>query len=91
MIFLVVRVRVSTRCVRLCLSATLICYLYRFFSAHACKTLRFILKDGYFNATTMAVVKVTDVQNRPPVFLGSMSAIVSEDVPVVSLFKAHVM
>lgn len=41
-----------------------------------------VADDGYFNATTMAVVKVTDVQNRPPVFLGSMSAIVSEDVPV---------
>lgn len=41
-----------------------------------------VADDGYFNVTTMAVVKVTDVQNRPPVFLGSMSAIVSEDVPV---------
>ncbi|CAN7991662.1 unnamed protein product, partial [Ixodes pacificus] len=38
--------------------------------------------DGMFNTTTTVVVKVTDVQNRPPVFLGSMSSVVSEDVPV---------
>lgn len=41
-----------------------------------------VADDGSFNATTTATVKVTDVQNRPPVFLGSFSAIVSEDVPV---------
>ncbi|KAL3182237.1 hypothetical protein MRX96_007437 [Rhipicephalus microplus] len=41
-----------------------------------------VADDGSFNATTTAVVKVSDVQNRPPVFLGSHSAVVSEDVPV---------
>lgn len=41
-----------------------------------------VADDGSFNTTTTAVVKVTDVQNRPPVFLGSFSAVISEDVRV---------
>lgn len=43
-----------------------------------------LFQDGQLNATSTVSVKVVDVQNRPPEFLGAMSSIVSEDAPVVS-------
>lgn len=45
---------------------------------------KLVVDDGQLNATSTVSVKVVDVQNRPPEFLGAMSSIVSEDAPVVS-------
>ncbi|XP_064457989.1 cadherin-87A-like isoform X2 [Ornithodoros turicata] len=44
-----------------------------------------VANDGLFNTTAVAIVKVMDVQNRPPVFVGPTAAIVREDVPVGTL------
>lgn len=44
-----------------------------------------IAKDGLFNSTAVAVIRILDVQNRPPVFIGATTAIVREDVPVGTL------
>lgn len=41
--------------------------------------------DGLFNATARMEVRVLDVQNSPPVFLGSHATIISEDSPIGTL------
>ena len=47
----------------------------------------FIFQDGRYNTTETVSVKVSDVQNRPPIFVGSLTGIVDEDAPVVSYIK----
>ncbi|RWS15955.1 cadherin-87A-like protein [Dinothrombium tinctorium] len=48
---------------------------------------KIILKvfDGIRNSSLNAEITVKDVQNKPPVFIGSTTAIISEDLPVGSL------
>lgn len=47
--------------------------------------LSLLTTDGLFNATTSMELRVVDVQNSPPVFQGSLSAIISEDSPIGTL------
>lgn len=46
---------------------------------------RLVAEDGRHNATESVSVKVKDVQNRPPIFVGSLTGIVDEDAPVGTL------
>uniref|UniRef100_A0A336M3D8 CSON011390 protein n=1 Tax=Culicoides sonorensis TaxID=179676 RepID=A0A336M3D8_CULSO len=41
--------------------------------------------DGLFNATTSLEIHIKDVQNQPPVFQGSLTAVISEDSPIGTL------
>ncbi|XP_054711474.1 cadherin-87A-like [Uloborus diversus] len=47
--------------------------------------LRLIADDGRHNSTAQVSLTVQDVQNRPPVFVGSLTGIVDEDAPVGTL------
>ncbi|CAL1292837.1 unnamed protein product [Larinioides sclopetarius] len=47
--------------------------------------IRLIADDGYHNATEMVSIRVGDVQNRPPVFVGSLTGLVDEDAEVGTL------
>nr|XP_042894521.1 cadherin-87A [Parasteatoda tepidariorum] len=47
--------------------------------------LRLIADDGRYNTSETVNIDVNDVQNRPPVFMGSLTGIVDEDVPVGTL------
>ncbi|GIY08015.1 cadherin-87A [Caerostris extrusa] len=47
--------------------------------------IRLIADDGYFNTTEVISIRVGDVQNRPPVFVGSLTGLVDEDAPVGTL------
>ncbi|RWS21315.1 cadherin-87A-like protein, partial [Leptotrombidium deliense] len=40
--------------------------------------------DGVHNATLNVEIIVRDVQNKPPVFIGSTTAIIAEDLPIAS-------
>lgn len=42
-------------------------------------------QDGKLNSTTSLGVQIVDVQNTPPVFQGSLAAVVSEDTPIGTL------
>ncbi|GBO29296.1 Cadherin-87A, partial [Araneus ventricosus] len=44
--------------------------------------IRLIADDGYHNATEVVSIRVGDVQNRPPVFVGSLTGLVDEDAEV---------
>ncbi|GFS53692.1 cadherin-87A [Trichonephila inaurata madagascariensis] len=46
---------------------------------------RLIADDGHFNTTEVVSIRVGDVQNRPPVFVGSLTGLVDEDAPVGTL------
>jgi hypothetical protein len=41
-----------------------------------------VVKDGNYEVMSEIVFSVVDVQNTPPVFMGSLTGIVSEDDPV---------
>lgn len=41
--------------------------------------------DGMFNATAGLEIHVKDVQNSPPVFQGSLAAVINEDSPIGTL------
>ncbi|KAG1695314.1 Cadherin-87A [Nymphon striatum] len=41
--------------------------------------------DGSLNTSTIVIIKVTDIQNSPPIFIGSLTGIVREDAPVGTL------
>jgi hypothetical protein len=41
--------------------------------------------DGTFNATTMMILRVEDVQNSPPIFQGPLATIINEDSPIGTL------
>ncbi|KAG8178249.1 hypothetical protein JTE90_000350 [Oedothorax gibbosus] len=47
--------------------------------------IRLIADDGRYNATQFVSIKIGDVQNRPPVFVGSLTGLVDEDAPVGTL------
>jgi hypothetical protein len=42
-------------------------------------------KDGMHNSTTSLEIHVKDVQNSPPVFQGSLAAVIDEDSPIGTL------
>ncbi|XP_055623372.1 cadherin-87A [Toxorhynchites rutilus septentrionalis] len=44
--------------------------------------------DGMFNATAGLEIHVKDVQNTPPVFQGSLAAVINEDSPIGTLVMA---
>ena len=46
---------------------------------------KLIVTDGKYNTSLSVEVTIEDVQNKPPVFVGSTSAIIPEDSPVGSL------
>lgn len=46
---------------------------------------KLIVTDGKYNTTLSVEVTIVDVQNKPPVFIGSTSAIIPEDSPIGSL------
>lgn len=41
--------------------------------------------DGFHNATTSLEIHVADVQNTPPMFQGSLAAVINEDSPIGTL------
>ena len=41
-----------------------------------------VVRDGQFEVTSEIVFNILDVQNTPPMFMGSLTGIVSEDDPV---------
>ena len=41
-----------------------------------------VVKDGRYEITSEVVFNILDVQNTPPIFMGSLTGIVSEDDPV---------
>lgn len=41
--------------------------------------------DGELNSTTSMEIKVEDVQNTPPKFIGSLTGVVQEDAPINTL------
>lgn len=43
-----------------------------------------LASDGMLNTTVPVTVAIEDVQNTPPVFIGSLTGIVQEDAPIVS-------
>lgn len=45
-------------------------------------SLTLVAFDGIHNSTFPLVVEVLDVQNRPPVFIGSTTAIIPEDASI---------
>ncbi|KAF8763163.1 Cadherin-87A like protein [Argiope bruennichi] len=47
--------------------------------------IRLIADDGYHNATEVVSIRIGDVQNRPPVFVGSLTGLVDEDAEVGTL------
>lgn len=44
-----------------------------------------VKKDGIHEASTGVEIRVKDVQNRPPVFQGSLAAVINEDSPIGTL------
>jgi Cadherin domain len=44
-----------------------------------------MLQDGMHNSTTSLEIHVKDVQNSPPVFSGSLAAVIDEDSPIGTL------
>ncbi|XP_047099103.1 cadherin-87A [Schistocerca piceifrons] len=44
-----------------------------------------VAKDGHFKSSTGMELRVGDVQNTPPVFLGSLTGVVKEDAPIGTL------
>ena len=45
----------------------------------------FCLQDGIHESSTGVEIRVKDVQNRPPVFQGSLAAVINEDSPIGTL------
>ena len=45
-------------------------------------SLPIVVKDGRYEVTSSIVFSILDVQNTPPVFMGSLTGILSEDDPV---------
>lgn len=43
------------------------------------------MQDGIHEASTGVEIRVKDVQNRPPVFQGSLAAVINEDSPIGTL------
>lgn len=44
-----------------------------------------LLQDGVHTSTTGLELRVKDVQNSPPVFQGSLAAVIDEDSPIGTL------
>lgn len=44
-----------------------------------------VKQDGIHEASTGVEIRVKDVQNRPPVFQGSLAAVINEDSPIGTL------
>lgn len=43
------------------------------------------LQDGTYSSTTSLEIRIKDVQNSPPVFQGSLAAVIDEDCPIGTL------
>lgn len=41
--------------------------------------------DGLHTSTTNLEIRIKDVQNSPPIFQGSLAAVISEDSPISTL------
>lgn len=44
-----------------------------------------VLQDGTYSSTTSLEIRIKDVQNSPPVFQGSLAAVIDEDCPIGTL------
>ena len=59
-------------------------FVFFFFRLRQLYRLPIVVNDGRYNVTSEIIFSVIDVQNTPPMFMGSLTGIVSEDDPVGS-------